>query len=241
MMTLNKILLYVGLLMLLMALARVGSAEPMPEDPRMEPREMVEPGPVEDMERSGAPPTGVPVGMLISEQGVAQRGNRTYTLRIIVECLVPMEPKSVQKLLASNKSLDEIRKAIGSEQVDAIYRGNMKLDEKIYPFVNIRIKYHTDNISNLEADVAKPNQDPALINEITVVGHIRMMITPSEGGMVGKGELWMNDSNHPGTHSVLIDIMPPWERKMTWDSEDQQKAPRRFRWSLSNQDSNQED
>ncbi len=243
MMTLNKILLYVGLLMLLVALARVGSAQHLPEEPGMEPREMVEPGPVEDMgiERAGTPPAGVPVGMLISEQGVARKDNKTYALRIIVECLMPMEPRSVQKLLASNKSLDEIRKAIGSEQGDAIYRGNMKLDEKIYLLMNIMIAPYEDNISILEADVAKPNQDAALIDETAVVGHIRMTIEPSEGGNMGKGELLMNDSYHPGMHSVFIEIVAPCDRTMAWDNEDHQEAPRRFMCLFSNQDSNQED
>ncbi len=238
MMTLNKILLYVGLVMLLLALVRIGSAEHMLEEPGMEPREMVEPGPVEDMgiERAGAPPTGVPVGMLISEQGVARNDNKTYALRIIVECLMPMEPKSVQKLLASNKSLDEIREAIGDAPGESMYRGNMKLDDKVYPLSNIRIAPYADNASTLEADVSNPNHDPALVNERAVVGHIRMTIEPSEGKNTGKGELWMNDSYHPGTHSVIINIVSPCDRKMAWVSKDEQEAPRRFLWMFSDKE-----
>ncbi|HSD57059.1 MAG TPA: hypothetical protein VLB04_02670 [Methanotrichaceae archaeon] len=230
MITLNKLLLGVGLVVLLVALARTGSAQPMPEDPGMEQREMVELGPAEDMgvERAGAPPTGVPVGMLISEQGVALKGNKTYALRIIVECLTPMEPRRVQKLLASNKSLEEIREAIGSEHGEAIYRGNMLLDDRVYPLMNIRIAPFTDNISILEADVSKPNQDPALINEIVVVGHIRMTIEPSDGGNTGKGELSMNDNRYSGTHAIRINIVTPCGKSMAWewDNGDVQEAPR---------------
>jgi hypothetical protein len=195
MMTLSKILLYMGLVMLLMlpmSLAEMGSGQPGPGD--------------KGMQRAGAPPSGVPVGMLISEHGVALKDNKTYALRIIVECLMPMEPRRVQKLLASNKSLEEIKAAIGAAQGEPMYHGSMKLDERIYPLINIRIASRADNISDLEADVAKPNQDPALVNEIAVVGHIRMTAAPSENGIAGKGELWMNDSYHPGTHSILIDI-----------------------------------
>jgi hypothetical protein len=232
MITLNKLLLFVGLVVLLVVLARTGSAQsaqPMPEDPGMEQREMVELGLAEDMgvERAGAPPTGVPVGMLISEQGVALKDNKTYALRIIVECLMPMEPRRVQKLLASNKSLEEIREAIGAAQGESEYRGNMLLDERSYPLMNIQIAPFTDNVSILEADVAKPIQGPALANEIAIVGHIQMTIEPSEDGMVGEGELQMNDSYHPGTHSVLIDIVMPCEKNMAWGwgNGDKQEAP----------------
>ncbi len=236
MITLSKILLYMGLVMLLVALVRLGSAQPAPEDIGIEQRGIselrIDTGPAVDMgmQRAGAPPTGVPtgvpVGMLISEHGVALKDNKTYALRIIVECLMPVEPRRVQKLLASNKSLEEIRDTIGSEQGEAVYRGNMKLDEIIYPLMNIRIAPFSDNISILEADVSKPNQDPALINEIEVVGHIQMTIEPSEGGNTGKGEIQMNDSHHFGMHAIIIDILTPCEKSMAWrwDSEDMREG-----------------
>lgn len=210
----------------LVSLAIVGSAQPVPEDIGIEQREIVEVepgmelGPADDirigMQRADAHPAGVPVGMLISERGVARKDNKTYSFRVIVECLTPVEPRRVQKLLASNKSLEEIRDAIGSEQGDAVYRGSMKLDETVYPLVNIRIAPFADNASILEADVSKPNHDPALINEIAVVGRIRMTIEPSEGGNTGKGELQMNDSHHFGMHAIIIDILTPCEKSMAW-------------------------
>lgn len=217
MITLSKMLLCIGLVMLLVALARMGSAQPTPEDIGIEQREIMErgmePRSADDigmrMQRTGAPPAGVPVGMLISKQGVALKDNKTYSLRIIVECLMPMEPRRVQKLLASNKSLEEIKAAIGASQGEPMYHGSMKLEERIYPLINIRIASNADNISYLEADAAKPKQGPAFADETAVVGHIRMTISPSESGMVGKGELWMNDSYHPGTHSVLINMGGP--------------------------------
>jgi hypothetical protein len=214
MVTLSKIFLYIGLVVLLVALAKVASAQPMPEDIGMEQREIAEPeiGPAEDrgMQRAGAPPSGVPVGMLISEQGVILKDNRSYALRIIVECLMPMEPRRVQKLLASNISLEEIREVIGDAEGEAIYRGNMKLDEKIYPLINIRTAPLAGNASILEAEVAKPIHNPAPINEITVVGYIRMIIEPSkdEKGMVGTGELQMNNS-YFGKYAIMLDRAPP--------------------------------
>ncbi len=223
-----------GLVMLLAALARMGSAQPMPEDIWIWQREIAELGmglgPAKDMgmQRASAHPTGVPVGMLISEQGVALKDNKTYSFRIIVECLIPMEPRRVQKLLASNKSLEEIREAIGSEQGEAVYRGDMLLDKRVYPLVNIQMAPFADNVSILEANVSKPIQDHALINEIAVVGHIQITIEPSEGGNTGKGELSMNDSLYSGTHAILIDIVTSCEKSMArrWDNGDMQEALR---------------
>lgn len=76
--------------------------------------------------------------------------------------------------------------------------------------------------------MSKPVQDPALINEIAVVGHIRMTIEPSEDGNTGKGELRMNDSHYSGTHAILIDIVTPCDENMglRWGNGDAQKAPR---------------
>jgi hypothetical protein len=242
MITLSKLLLFVGLVVLLVALARTGSAQsaqPMPDDEGMEPREILEPGIAEDMgtQRADAPPSGMPVGMLISEQGVARKGNKTYALRIIVECLAPMEPKRVQKLLSSNKSLEEIREAIGAERGEAICRGDMKLDERVYPLTNIRVASFADNVSILEADVSMPVQDPALIDEVAIVGHIRMTIEPSESGNTGKGELWMNDNHYSGTHVILIDIMMPCDKNMglRCGNGDVQEAPRYPLWPPSDE------
>jgi hypothetical protein len=180
------------------------------------------------MKSADAPPSGVPVRMLISKQGVALKGNKTYALRITVECLTPMEPRRVQKLLSSNKSLEEIRDAIGAERGGAICRGDMKLNERVYPLTNIRVASFADNVSILEADVSMPIQDPALIDEVAVVGHIRMTIAPSESGNTGRGELWMNDSRYSGTHAILIDIVTPCDKNMgrCWGDGDVQKAPR---------------
>jgi hypothetical protein len=229
MVTLSKIFLYIGLVVLLVALAKMASAQPMPEDIGMEQREIAELGPAEDrgMQRAGTPPSGVPVGMLISEQGFILKDNRSYALRIIVECLMPMEPRRVQKLLASNRSLEEIKHEIGGALGEAIYRGNMKLDEKIYPLVNIRIAPLADNASILKAEVAKPVHDPAPHNEITVVGYIRMIIEPSkdEKGMVGTGELQMNNS-YFGKYIVMLDRAPPLqENKSGYEDMQMQKAP----------------
>ncbi len=126
MITLSKVLLCI---ILLVSIARLGSAQPAPEDVGMEQKGIREPGMelvrADDMwiQRTGAPPSGVPVGMLISKQGVARKDNKTYSLRIIVECFMLMEPRRVQKLMASNKSLDEIRDAIRAAHGEPMYHG----------------------------------------------------------------------------------------------------------------------
>jgi hypothetical protein len=227
MITLSKLLLFVGLVVLLVALARTGSAQsaqPAPEDM--------------GIQKADIPLSGMPVRMLISEQGVARKGNKTYALRIIVECLTPMEPRRVQKLLSSNKSLEEIRDAIGAERGEAICRGDMKLGERVYPLINIRVASFADNVSILEADVSKPVSEPALIDEAAVVGHIQMKIEPSEGGKTGRGELWMNDSHYSGAHAILIDIVTPCDKNMgrCWGDGDVREAPRDPIWSPSDEE-----
>jgi hypothetical protein len=227
MITLSKLLLFVGLVVLLVALARTGSAQsaqPAPEGM--------------GIQKADIPLSGMPVRMLISEQGVARKGNKTYALRIIVECLTPMEPRRVQKLLSSNKSLEEIRDAIGAERGEAICRGDMKLDERVYPLTNIRVASFADNVSILEADVSKPVRDPALIDEAAVVGHIQMKIEPSENGKTGRGELWMNDSHYSGAHAILIDIVTPCDKNMgrCWGDGDVREAPRDPIWSPSDEE-----
>ncbi len=220
----GKMLLYAGFVILLMASARVSSAQTLPENIGLEQRDIsglpmdlnpIDIKPAEDLEieKAGPPPAGFPVWMLISEQGIAWKDNRSYALRIIVERLIPMEPGHVQELMSSDKSLEEIKDAIGTSPEESIYHGSMKLEEEIYPLVNIRISSYADNSSILESDVAKPNQDSPLAYEMMILGHIRMKMTPSKDGLVGQGTLLMNDSSHLGTHSILIDIVAPNDGK----------------------------
>jgi hypothetical protein len=231
MVTMYKMLLYLGLVMMSVAMAGIGSAQLMPENFGIEQRDIAEPltdlkqADEKDLEKAGPPPTGVPVWVLISEQGIARKDNSSYALRIIVERLIPMEPRRIQELMSSDKSLEEIKNAIGASQEESIYHGSMKLDERIYPLINIRMIPYTDDISILDADVAWPNYDPALINEIEVIGHIQMTLAPSKHGIVGEGELWINDGNHSGTHSVLIEIAAPCDSKMTRENGKGQGMP----------------
>lgn len=225
MVTFCKKLLYIGLSVLLTALPGISSAQPMPENVWITLMETAEIGQAEDkgMQRPGAPPAGVPVGMLISEQGVILEDNKSYTLRIIIECLMPMEPRHVQKLLSSNRSLEEIRESIGDTKGEPIYRGNMKLGDKIYPLTNIRIAHFADNKSILEAEVAKPVHDPALIEETTVIGLIRMIIEPLKDGrgIAGISELQMNNSTF-GKYTFKLDKAPSL-RESKWGYEDAQR------------------
>jgi len=72
-------------------------------------------------------PMGVPIEVLQSGRGFALKDNESHVLRLNVWRLSrPMDPTQIRTLLASNKSLDEIRKEIQArEDVDHL---SWKLD-----------------------------------------------------------------------------------------------------------------
>jgi hypothetical protein len=205
MMTKGRVLLCMGLLVLVMALAESGFAQTIPTEAWMYRGETAEPGPSREIHKASAPPAGIPVGLVIGE-GVAIKDNETHAFRIKVEHLVLMEPWYILQLLASNRSLDETRVAIRAKQGAAIYRGDMMLDQRIYPLYNIRTKLSADDASILEADVKEP-MDSSSSDETAIVGHIQMTIALREGENVSKGLLQMNDAYYFGRYSVLLEPM----------------------------------
>ncbi|OPY54354.1 MAG: hypothetical protein A4E48_00339 [Methanosaeta sp. PtaU1.Bin060] len=148
-------------------------------------------------------PLGLPVDVIHSGNGFAILGNESHTLRLNVEALQPLEPMYIRKLLASNKSLAEIRDEIEANEGETIYRGSIRLDREIYPLVNLRLETPSENTTTLAADVASPGMSPD--NETRIVGAIDMTIAPSEGGLIGKGDLELNGK---GRYNVLLDMQP---------------------------------
>jgi hypothetical protein len=76
-------------------------------------------------------PMGVPMEVLFSGHGFVMRGNESHILRLKVETIMPLEPDQIRGLLASNKSLEEIRNDIRAKESDTgekTYRGSMILD-----------------------------------------------------------------------------------------------------------------
>jgi len=150
---------------------------------------------------------GVPIEVLQSGRGFALKDNESHVLRLNVETLRPMDPTQIRTLLASNKSLDEIREEIQAREDETTYRGSLMLDRSIYPLGNIEMIPLGNNSTDLRADLADPSLASA-DSEIAIVGSISVIIATSEGGIVGKGELELSQTQHTGKYTVLLDMQP---------------------------------
>ncbi len=153
-------------------------------------------------------PMGVPTEILQSGRGFALMGNESHVLRLNVENLLPLDPTQIRMLLASNTSLDEIRNDILAREGETTYRGSLMLDRDIYPLVNIAVTPLNNNTTSVKADLADFNLGPAE-SEPTIVGNVFVTVAPSNGSMVGKGELYLNQSMKSQRYTILLDMQPP--------------------------------
>lgn len=152
-------------------------------------------------------PMGVPVEVLLSGHGFALVGNESHILRLKVESIMPLEPDQIRDLLASNKSLEEIRDDIRAKEGEKTNRGSLILDRSIYPLINMVVSTSDNNSTILKADLA----DSGLLstaNDTAILGSISMIIAPSDGGMIGKGELRIEQGLPAARYSLLIDMEP---------------------------------
>ena len=155
-------------------------------------------------------PMGVPIEVLESGHGFALLGNESHIMRLNVEALCPLEPMQVRNLMASNKSLDEIRDDIRTKRCNTTYnttyRGSLMLDRSIYPLVNISIS-SANNSTTIGADVLASNPELAS-EEPFSAGRITLVISPSDGGIVGRGQLELNRTERVEKYTVLLDMHP---------------------------------
>ncbi|HPT19397.1 MAG TPA: hypothetical protein PLJ25_04975 [Methanothrix sp.] len=159
--------------------------------------------------QDGGFPAGVPVEVLHSGHGFALRGNDSFLLRLKVESLQPLEAGQIQRLLQSNKSLEEIRDDIRGQEGDTVYRGSLILERSIYPLVNIRIEALGNNSTSLQADLSdgegsggNAGSEPPSETQ----GRVSVLISPSDGGMMGKGELLLSAGPKAGKYALLLDM-----------------------------------
>ena len=153
-------------------------------------------------------PMGVPTEMFQSGRGFALKNNESHVLRLNVETLLPLDPTQIRMLLASNESLDEIRKDIRANEGEATYRGSLMLDRSIYPLINIAVSPLGNNSTAVGADLADFSIKSAE-NEPAIVGSVFVIISPSNGSMVGKGELDLNRSQQSEKYAILLDMQSP--------------------------------
>jgi hypothetical protein len=155
-------------------------------------------------------PMGVPLEVLYSGHGFALEDNESHILRLKVETIMPLQPDQIRDLLSSNKSLEEIRDEIRvkeDETGEVAFRGSMILDRDIYPLVNIVISTTGNNSTAIRASLADTGQQPS--NETTNMGNISVIISPAEGGMIGNGELEVDNGPRTNRYSLLLDMEPP--------------------------------
>jgi hypothetical protein len=155
-------------------------------------------------------PMGIPLEVLYSGHGFALMDNESHILRLKVENIMPMQPDQIRDIFSSNKSLEEIRDEIrakeDNEQEMAV-RGSMILDRGIYPLVNIAISTTSNNTTTIRAGLADRDQQPS--NGTSTWGSLSVVISPSEGGMIGNGELDIKKGQNIGRYSILLDLEPP--------------------------------
>ena len=157
--------------------------------------------------QDGGFPTGVPVEVLHSGNGFALRGNDSFLLRLKVESLLPLKASQIQSLLQSNKSLEEIRDDIEGQNGEKVYRGSLILERRIYPLLDIQIAALGNNTTSLQASLAK-GENAANASETIAQGNVSVMISPSDGGMVGKGELHLAAGPQAGRYTLLLEMEP---------------------------------
>jgi hypothetical protein len=206
MITLNKMLLFTGLAVLLLIIIRIASAQPLPTDIEIGEREPVPFDPAEDteMERASPRPAEAPAEVLLSARGFAINGNNTRILELAVENVRHVDPALVRRLLSSNRSLEEIKDMIRAAQEEATYRGAIRLEGRLYLLFNIRFLPSGRN-TILDADIAKPGLGKSPGNEIAVIGHITVTVNPSQDDRIGQGKLMMAGVQQPVSYEVTLE------------------------------------
>jgi hypothetical protein len=157
-------------------------------------------------EMAGHPMRG-PIEILHSGCGFALKDNESYVLRLNVESLLPIEPGQIRMQLATNKSIEEIKDDILAKIGKTTFRGNLMLEGSLYSLINIKVNSRGNNSALIEADIA--DSDPESFgDETATVGNISIMISPTDGSQVGKGDLKINRGHQTGKYIALLDMQP---------------------------------
>lgn len=150
---------------------------------------------------------GEPAGLIFHHwHGFALKGDQSYILRISIESLRPVEPINVRKLLASNKTIDEVGKEILADEGKLTYRGHLKLGESTYWMTNVEVGLDQNNIS-LKAELNEPLGNPDSVNSTEAAGRITVNTTGKEGELKGQGSLIITKGRLIGNYQVLLDML----------------------------------
>lgn len=143
-------------------------------------------------------------------RGFALKDHKSYVLRISIESLRPVGPAGARRFLASNMTIEEIKKEISAKEGNLTYRGHIKVDEVAYWLVNIKMIHELDNL-NLDANIADLKESSAQEVIVRNVGHIKVNTTRREGLMKCQGEMTLTESPLIGHYQLRLDAdaMPP--------------------------------
>jgi hypothetical protein len=204
MITLNKMLLFAGLAVLLLTMAKIATAQPVPADGRLGEMESDAFSLTESAGMYCPQTASVPAKVVLGAHGLAIKGNETHILELVVESMRHVDPALIRRLLSSNKSLEEIKDIIRAEQGEETHRGAIRLDKRLYLLINIRF-LPSEKDTTLDAEVALPGFGKALGDEIAVIGHMTVTIGPLMGERTGQGELNIAGGQQPGRYEVLLE------------------------------------
>ena len=150
---------------------------------------------------------GAPGGIIFHHwSGFALKGNKSHVLRISIESGRPVSPMSVRKLLASNRTLDEVEKEILPQEENTTYRGHIRLGEIAYQLTNIKMMFTKNNLT-LNADVIEFQNRSAPSDSTVTVGLLTVDTANQEGSRKGQGELTINEGLNKGSYQVLLDML----------------------------------
>jgi hypothetical protein len=139
-------------------------------------------------------------------KGFAEKEDESYILRVSIEGVRPVGPMNIRRLLASNKTLEEMRKEILGEEENVMYRGHLKLGEAIYRLRNVEMKFEDDNLT-LTSDLVVPSSNSAKDNSAEIAGNIEVRTASYEDGPKGQGRLIITKGPLIGTYRVLLDML----------------------------------
>jgi hypothetical protein len=149
---------------------------------------------------------GTPRGIIFHHwQGFALNGDQSYILRISIESVRPVGPVNVRKLLASNRTLEEVGKEILAEEGNITYRGHLRLGESTYRLTNVEVKLVRSNIT-LSADLNEPLEDISAGNSEEAAGRLSVNTTGNDGELKGQGKLIIAKGQLIGSYQVLLDM-----------------------------------
>lgn len=148
-----------------------------------------------------------PAGIVFHHwQGFAIKGDESYILRVSIEGVRPVGPLNVRRLLASNVTLEEVRKEILAEEGNVTYRGHLKLGESTYRLSNVEMRFEDDNLT-LSSDINGPSTSSDADNSTETSGRITVNTTSYEDELKGQGRLIITNGPLIGSYKVLLDML----------------------------------